>query len=107
MITPQKAIEILTKMISVLEQGNLTNCLCGAYMYAVFPIQIPTDKIIFVNKTADEKTLNEIGLFRPDEPYNDQFWFEIGDTDVRIKYCKQAIEKWKITIDIERALCQK
>jgi len=94
-MTPQKAIEILTAMIAVLEQPadeRPTNCLCGAYTYAINPDINGGEAKIW---TPNYRGMEEIGLFRPEEPHNNLYWFETGDVDIRIKYCKKAIKEWE------------
>jgi len=94
-MTPQKAIEILSKMIAILEQPERirqTNCLCGAYSYAINP-NMTTDEIRAWS--PDYKGMEEIGLFKPEGTANGLFWFKLGDMDIRIQYCKQAIKEWE------------
>lgn len=92
---PQEAIDILEKMIAILEVRDRTRCLCGAYTYATNPDIPKEERLVW---TANESVLNELGLFRPKDSFNlppGSFWFRMGDVDIRIKLCKEAIEKWK------------
>lgn len=88
---PQDAIDILEKMIVLLEDRE-TSCLCGAYSLALNPNMTQEEKDSWV---ADDSKLKEIGLIKPEITYNDDFWFEKYDIRIRVKVCRKAITKWK------------
>lgn len=89
---PQEAIDILEKMIAILEVRDRTKCLCGAYSLVLHPNMTQEE---ISNWVADDSKLKEVGLIKPEVPYNDNYWYKKYNVDIRIKVCREAIEKWR------------